>query len=159
MYASSNGTLGGTAGEVEFPNIFDRYPNASLCAFTSVTSGLKGECFGMLISWVETLLCQRYVQLLFWGFMSYGICSAPFLVLCTKRVLHVVPMMFYIFYYFGLLLLTLVGLAVRGCSQSTQIYVCKLIGGDEFLIEGVDSDLLLPAVLNCTSIVGGFFHL
>ena len=89
--------------------------------------------------------------------MYNGICSDPLLVLCTKQVLHVVPIMFYIFSYFGLLFLTLVGLAVRGCSQSPQIYVCKLIGGDELLIDRLDSDLLLPAVLNRTSIVGGFF--
>ena len=120
-YASSIDTLGVTAGEVAFPNISDRDPNASLCAFTSVTSGLEGDLFCMIIHLGETILCHRYVPLLFWGFMSYGICSAPLLFLCTKQVLHVVPIMFYIFSYFGLLFLTLVGLAVRGCSQSPQI--------------------------------------
>ena len=36
------GTIGGNAGKVAFKNIYARYLNASLCAFTSLTSGLDG---------------------------------------------------------------------------------------------------------------------
>ena len=68
-------------------------------------------------------------------------------------------MMFFSFSYYGLLLLSLVGIELCGCSQILQIYVCKLIVGDEFLIDGVDSDLLLLAVVICTAIVGGLFYL
>ena len=81
------------------------------------------------------------------------------MVRCTSRVLHVVPIMSSLFYYCGLLLLSLVELAVCGCSQIIQIYVCKLIGGDEVLIYQVDSDLLLLAVVICPTIWGGRFHL
>ena len=68
-------------------------------------------------------------------------------------------MMFFSFSYYALLLLSLVGLAVHGCSQILQIYVCKLIIGDEFLIDELDSDLLLLAVVICTAIVGGFLNI
>ena len=67
--------------------------------------------------------------------------------------------MFFSFSYYGLLLLSLVGIELCGFSQILQIYVCKLIVGDEFLIDGVDSDLLLLAVVICTTIVGGLFYL
>ena len=39
------GTLGGTSGGLEFLNIFARVPNASLCPFPSLTSGLAGDIF------------------------------------------------------------------------------------------------------------------
>ena len=38
-------TLVGPSGEVDFPKISARYLNDSLCAFPSVTSGLKGGGF------------------------------------------------------------------------------------------------------------------
>ena len=59
--------------------------------------------------------------------------SVPWMVQCNNQILHVVTMMLYILDYFGLLLLSLVGLAVCGCSQIIQIHACKLIGGDESL--------------------------
>ena len=61
--------------------------------------------------------------------------------------------------YCELLLLSLVGIVVCGCSQIIQIYVCKLIGGDKFLIYGLDSDLLFLDVVICNTIGGGSFHL
>ena len=70
--------------------------------------------------------------------MTYVICSATCLVLVTIRVIHVLPIMLYLLEYYGLLLLSLVGLAVCGCSKILQIYVRKLIGGDELFIYGVD---------------------
>ena len=66
-------------------------------------------------------------------------------------------MMLYNLAYCGLLLFSLVGLAVCNCSKIFQIYVCKLIGGGEFSIYGVDSDLFLFAVLICPTIVSGKF--
>ena len=51
-YASSIGTLGGTAGEVGFPNIYARYINASFCTFTSVNIGLAGA--GFFIAWIKS---------------------------------------------------------------------------------------------------------
>ena len=74
------------------------------------------------------------------------------MVRCTSRVLHVVPMMSYIFSYCVLLLYSLVGLIVCGCRQIIQIYVCKMMGGDEVLIYGVDLDLLLLDVVICPTI-------
>ena len=106
-----------------------------------------------------TLLCQISVTLLFSGCIPYGICSAPWLVRCTSRFLHVVPMMFYLLAYRGLLLLSLAGLLVCGCSQIILIYVCKMIGRVELLISGVDSDLWFIAVLICPTSGGGSFYL
>ena len=51
------------------------------------------------------------------------------------------------------------GLTVCGCRQIIQIYVCKMMGGDEVLIYGVDLDLLLLDVVICPTIEGGSFHL
>ena len=39
------GTLGGTAGGVDFLNIFTRDHNAYLCAFTALASGIAGSIF------------------------------------------------------------------------------------------------------------------
>ena len=44
-YSPSTGAPGGSVGEVDFPNISAREINASLCSFTSVTSGLSGAGF------------------------------------------------------------------------------------------------------------------
>ena len=70
-----------------------------------------------------------------------------------------VPMMFYLLDYCGLLLLYIVGLVVCGCSIIFQIYVCKLIGGDAFLIFRVELDLLLFTVVICPTIGGGSLYL
>ena len=69
------------------------------------------------------------------------------MVICTIRVLHVVPMMFYLLAYFGLLLLSLVEIEVCGCNRILQIYTCKLIGGDELLIAWVNLDWFFPAAV------------
>ena len=114
-YTPLTGSLGGTSGEVSFPNISARDINSFLCDFTSVPSGMAGyilcsawnkyctawivasveEIFGMLISLGETLLCLRFVLLLFWGCMPYGIYIFPWMVQYTRRFLHVVPMIIY----------------------------------------------------------------
>ena len=78
---------------------------------------------------------------------------------CTIRILHVIPTMLYILAYRGLLIFYLVRLAVCGFSTIIQIYACNMIGGDEFLISGVDSDLLLIDVVSYPTIVGGSFSL
>ena len=80
------------------------------------------------------LLCMIFFPLLFWGCMPYGIFSVPLLVLRTIRILHIVPMMLYVLAYFELLFLSLVGLTVCSCSIIIQICICRMIGGDEFLI-------------------------
>ena len=49
-------------------------------------------------------------------------------------VLHVVPMMSCILACCGLLLLSLVGVVVCGCSKIIKIYVCKMICDKELLI-------------------------
>ena len=81
------------------------------------------------------------------------------MVLCSIWVIHVVPMMYYLLEYCGLLLLSLVGLAVCGCIQNIQRYLCKLIVGDYFLIDVLYSYLWLISVVICTTIGGGIFHL
>ena len=93
------------------------------------------------------LLCLIFVPLLFWVCMPNVICSFPWLVQCTIRILRVVPMMLYHLAYFGLILFSLVGLEACGCSQIIQICACRLIGGDEFLIAWADLYWLLTAVL------------
>ena len=42
-YAPLTGTLGGTAGEVDFPNISASDINAYFCVCNSVTSGMEGN--------------------------------------------------------------------------------------------------------------------
>ena len=81
---------------------------------------------------------MRFIPLLFWVCMPYGICSVPYLVQCNSRLLHMVPMMFYLLDYFGLLLFSMVGISVCSCSQILQIYACTMVGGDELFISGVD---------------------
>ena len=83
--------------------------------------------------------------------MPCGICSVPFLVRCTRRLIHVVPIMFYHLACCGLLILSLMGLVVCSFSQIPQIYACKLIGGMNFF-GGADSDLLLLAVVICPTV-------
>ena len=117
------------------------------------------EMFGNLKFLGKTLLCLKYVPLLFWGCMPYIICSAPFMVQYTMRIIHVVPMMLYPLAYCGLLFFSLVGLVVCSCSQILQIYVCKMIVGYEFLIVGVDSELLSISVVTCLTIGGESFHI
>ena len=68
-------------------------------------------------------------------------------------------MMFFLLVYCVLLLLYLVGLVVCGCSKILQMYVCMMIDGGEFLISGVDSDLIFLAVVICPKIVGRSFNL
>ena len=110
------------------------------------------EIFGVIHLLGGSLLCLRSVPLLFWVCMPYVIFSDPWLVRCTIRILRVVPMMSYILAYCVLLILSLVGIEVCCCSQILQIFVCKLIGGDEFLNLGVYSDLFLLAVVICPTI-------
>ena len=69
------------------------------------------------------------------------------MVLCVSQVIHLVPMILYLFAYCVLLLLSLVGIAMFDCSQILQIYECKLIGGYQFLISWVYSDLFLIALV------------
>ena len=66
--------------------------------------------------WGGTLLYIIFLPLLFWGCISYGIYSVPFLVLCTIRLLCVGPMTLYRLAYCELLLLPLVGITVFGCN-------------------------------------------
>ena len=107
----------------------------------------------------ETLLCLWSVTILFCGYMPYGIFSDLWLLLCTIRVIHVVPILFNLLAYCGLLLFYLVRIELGGCSQILQIYVCKLIGGDELLISGFYSYLFFIAVVICPTIGGGSFYL
>ena len=67
--------------------------------------------------------------------------------------------MFYLLVYRGLLLLSQVGLAVCSCIKILQIYGCKMIGGAELLVSGVDPELLLLAVVICIAIGGGSCHI
>ena len=128
-----------------------------VCASWMVAS--IDENFGMIHFLKKNSTVSEISSALFWWCMPYGICSAPWLVRCNRHILHVVPMLFYLLYCCGLLILSLVGIAVCVCSQILQIYVCKLIVGEELFIAGMDSDLLLFVVLICPTIGGGIFHL
>ena len=94
------------------------------------------DIFGMLIFLGKTLLCLRFVPLLFWECMPYVICSVPCMIRCNIGIIHVLPKMLYSLAYCGLLLLSLVGLAVCGWFR-----------------------LILPAVVICPTTVGGSIYL
>ena len=91
--------------------------------------------------------------------MPYGICSAPWPVRCTSRVLHVVLMIIYLLACYELLLFSLVGIVVWVCIQSIHRYLCKPIVGYVVFISGVNLDLLFLAVAICPTIGVGSFHL
>ena len=59
----------------------------------------------------------------------------------------------------GLLILSLVGPSVCGCSRIIQIYTCNLIGREESLIDRVYLDLLLLPVVICPKIGSGILYL
>ena len=86
--------------------------------------------------WEKTLPCLRFVPLLFWECMPYVICSVPCMIRCNRGILHVLPTMLYSLAYCGLLLLSLVGLAVCGWFR-----------------------LIFPAVVICPTTVGGSIYL
>ena len=86
------------------------------------------NCFG------KNIMCLILSPLFFWVYMPYVIYSVPLMVLCTSRLLHVVPMMLYRLTYCELLFFYLVGITVCGCNQIIKICECGLIGGEEFLI-------------------------
>ena len=105
------------------------------------------------------ILCQRLVLLLFWGCIPYVIHTVPWIVWFTIWIIHVVPIMLYPLAYLRLLLLSLVWLAVCGCSQILQIYLCRLIVRDELLIDGVYLEWLLILVVISPTIGGGSIDL
>ena len=117
------------------------------CAEWIVTS--VEDIFGMLNFGGGGYCVWDFFHLLFWGCMPYVICSVSWMVQWTIWLLHVVSMMLYSSEYWGVLLLSLAGLGVCGCSWIIQICVCRLIGGDEFLITWADLDLLLSIVVIC----------
>ena len=45
------------------------------------------------------------------------------------------------------------------CNKNIHRYVCRLVGREKFLIVGVDSQLLLLAVVIFPTIGGGSLHL
>ena len=107
----------------------------------------------------KNLLCMILSPLLFWGCMSYIICSVPLIVLYNSHLLHVVNMILYSLAYCEWLFLSLVGLTVCGCNNILQICGCRLIGGEEFFIFWGNVDLLLPTVVICPTIEGGNIYL
>ena len=104
------------------------------------------------IVWGKNLPCLILFTILFWGCMPYGICSVPFMVLFTRRLLHVVTMMSYSLAYCEPLFLSLVGLMLCGCNLILKICGCRLIGEEDFMIFWENLDWLLPAVVICTTI-------
>ena len=108
---------------------------------------------------VKTLLCLIFYLLLSWVFMPYVIYSVPLLVLCNRRLLHVVPMIFGSLSYYEWLLLSLVGITVCGCNQIIQICGFRLIGGKEYLIFWSNLYWFLPAVIIFPTIEGGSLYL
>ena len=67
---------------------------------------------------------------LFQVIIPYGICSVPFLVLCTSCIICVVPIMLYCLAYYESLFLSLLGIMVCICNQILHICECRLIGGE-----------------------------
>ena len=149
-YAPLTGTLGGTAGGVVswiFPLGISITPCVHLIVWTvvllvldSVIQKLNPMRHELLHMWRtfmacwnvlgKTLLCLILLTLLFWGCITYGICSVPFMVLCNRYLLHVATMMLYCLSYCELTSLYLVGITVFVCNQIIQICGCRLIGGE-----------------------------
>ena len=119
----------------------------------------RGNFWRVEIFGGRTLLCMILVYLLFCGCVTYGIFSVPWLAWCTRNLLHVVPMMIFHLVYSELLLLSLVGLAVCGCSQILQICACRMIGGDTFLIVWAYIDWWFRAIVICSTTGGGNIYL
>ena len=91
--------------------------------------------------------------------MPYDIRSIPCLIWCTSRLLHVVPVMLYNLAYCGLLILSLVGLVLCGCSQILQTCECNIIGGNELSYALTDLDTLLSDVVIYPTIGGRSLYL
>ena len=72
-YAPLTGNIGGTAGEVAFPNISTRDLNDSLCEFPSVTSGIYGAglCIAQIKSCVASIVA--YVEDIFGMLIILGV--------------------------------------------------------------------------------------
>ena len=97
--------------------------------------------------WIVLVLI--FSLLLYWRYMPDGIYSVPLLVICTRRLIHLVPMMRGSLYYCKWIFLYQVGITVCGWNTIIQICGCRLIGGEEFLIVWENLDWLLPAVIVC----------
>ena len=102
----------------------------------------------------ETPLYQISFPVFSWGFMPCGICTVPFLVLCTSRLLRVVPMMCGRLSCYELLLVFQVGLTVCGWNKILQIYGYRLIVGEAFLIVLSDFGWFLPVVIVYPTVAG-----
>ena len=106
-----------------------------------------------------TILCLRFVPILFLGCMPHVICSAPWLVQFTIRVLHVVPRILHPLAYCESLLFTMVGIVVCICNQTIHRYVCMPICGDGLFIVRVDLCLLLLAGAFYPTVGGGSLYI
>ena len=98
------------------------------------TLHLWRECLACWVVRGGDLLWLILVLHFFWECMPYGICIVLFLILCNRRLLHVVSMMIYRLAYCELLFLSLVVITLYSCNQIILIYVYSLIGGYELLI-------------------------
>ena len=101
------------------------------------------EIFGILHFLVNNSTMSEIHPNIVLGMYTLFHISASWLILCTGRVLHVVPMMLFHLAYCELLLLLLVELPVGGCNQTLYRYVCNLIGGYRGLIYIVYLGLVL----------------
>ena len=119
----------------------------------------RGNFWNVEFFWGKLYFVWYSFRSCFWVCMPYGICSVPFMVLCTICIIHVVPMMLYWLAYFELLFFSLVGLTVCGCDKVLQICRCRLIGVEEFLFFWENLDWLLPDILIFPTIEGGSLYL
>ena len=101
---------------------------------------------------VNIILCLIVSPLLSWGCMNCDTCSVPLLVLCTRRIIQVVPMMRGHLVYYELLLLSQVGLMVCGWNKIIRICEYRMIFGEGLFIAWANLYWLLPAVRFCTTI-------
>ena len=107
-------------------------------------------CICVIHQWHVELFWEKlmiFSLLLSWGCIPYGICSVPLMVLCTSRILHVVPMMRGHLAYYAWLFLYQVVLKVCVWNQIIQNCGCRLIGGEDFLIVWENLDWLLLSVI------------
>ena len=115
-----------------------------------------------LACWIvlgKTLLCLILFLFLYWGCITHWIHSVSFLVLCTSRILHMVHMMMDCLAYWECIFLSLAGLTLYGSNKIIQICGGRMIGGEEFLIDGANLDWFFPAVVICPTIEGESLYL
>ena len=107
------------------------------------------DIFGISILFGENSTVSDILSAISQGCGLCETCSAPLLVLCNSRILHVAPMMRGHLVYYELLLLSQVGIMVCGWNKIIWRFEYRLICGEGLLISWESLYLLLPDIRFC----------